>query len=66
MNTTSNATTQATVKPKSKYAQALLTASRLLQAKQIKDQRNKALCVCLQYIGDNGDCPVHSKGFQVR
>ena len=24
----------------------------------------KPVCICLQYIGDNGDCPVHGKGFE--
>lgn len=41
------------------YQQALRTASLLLQAKIAQDARNKKLCVCLQYIGDNGPCPVH-------
>lgn len=45
----------------SKLQQALRTATRLLQAKKIRDERNKALCVCLQYIHDNGPCPVHGK-----
>lgn len=22
------------------------------------------LCICLEIIGDNGDCPVHGKGFE--
>ena len=48
--------------PKSERSQAVRTASRLLTAKLIRDDRNKALCVCLQYIGDNGPCPVHGKG----
>ena len=48
-------------KPKSKYAEALKLASRMLQAKLIRDERNKKLCVCLEYIFDNGDCPVHDK-----
>lgn len=27
--------------------------------KQMMDERREPLCVCLQYVGDNGDCPVH-------
>lgn len=45
-----------------KFHEALRLASRMLQAKIVKDARNKALCVCLQYLFDNGECPVHSKG----
>jgi hypothetical protein len=48
--------------PKSEQSAAVRTAYRLLNAKQIRDARNKALCVCLQYIGDNGPCPVHGDG----
>ena len=48
-------------KPTSKYAEALKLASRMLQAKLIRDERNKKLCVCLEYIFDNGDCPIHGK-----
>ena len=53
--------TQKAEKPKSKYAEALKLASRMLQAKLIRDERTKKLCVCLEYIFDNGDCPVHGK-----
>lgn len=61
MNTdTSPTTTQTQIeRPGSRYFAAVRLASRLLQAKQIRDERNKALCVCLEYIHDNGDCPVH-------
>jgi hypothetical protein len=57
MNTTQTRIT----KPQSKLCAALLTATRLLQAKIAQDERNKKLCVCLQYIGDNGPCPVHGE-----
>ena len=60
-----NTTTQTTVKPKSKYTQALLTASRLLQAKLIRDERNKKLCVCLEVILDNGRLPGAWKALAV-
>ena len=59
MNTSLTTTQTRIEKPRSKFANALRTATRMLRAKLIRDQRNKALCVCLQYIGDNGPCPVH-------
>jgi len=54
-------TTQTKIRIKSPFFDALALASRLLQAKLIRDERNKKLCVCLQYIGDNGPCPVHGE-----
>jgi len=59
-------TTTKIEKPKSKYAEALRTASRLLMAKLIRDERNKKMCVCLEIISDNGDCPVHGPGLERR
>ncbi len=58
-----NAITQTRIdQPQSKYFEAIRLAARLLQAKLIRDQRNKKLCVCLSYIGDHGPCPVHGEG----
>jgi hypothetical protein len=37
--------------------------ARILKAKPTKHPRKK-LCICLEYIGDNGDCPVHGKGLK--
>lgn len=61
MNTISTATTQTRIEKQSPFIEAIKLAARMLAAKQIRDQRNKQLCVCLQYIGDNGDCPIHGK-----
>ena len=38
----------------------------LAEADNIVTELNslEPLCICLQYIGDNGDCPVHGKGFE--
>lgn len=68
MNTdTPLTTTQARIeKPRSVYFEAVTLAARLLKAKLIRDERNKTMCICLQYIGDNGPCPVHGPGLENR
>jgi len=40
------------------YVLALRASAGVLKARHPR----KRLCVCLQYIGDNGPCPVHGKG----
>lgn len=48
----------------SKFAEfyaAIRLASRLLQAKLVKDQRNKELCACRVLVGDNPRCPIHKR-----
>ncbi len=27
-----------------------------------QSEPDEPLCICIEYIGDNGDCPVHGKG----
>jgi hypothetical protein len=29
-----------------------------------KELKKRESCICLIYIGDNGDCPVHGKGLE--
>jgi hypothetical protein len=28
---------------------------------RILDERNETLCICLEYIVDNGSCPIHDE-----
>ena len=38
---------------------ALSLAVKLILEKYRKEKARKRLCVCLEFIGDNGKCPVH-------
>jgi len=37
---------------------ALSLAAKLIFEKYRKEKARKQLCICLEYIGDNGKCPV--------
>lgn len=45
-------------------AAGLLTLASGEISKYVRENTEEPMCVCLEVIGDNGDCPVHGKGFE--
>jgi len=51
-------------KTSTEYHDALDRREAQERAEQAERELNDVRCVCLEVIGDNGDCPVHGKGFE--